>query len=213
MNSLVEFWRDLPGDATWHLEDFKVLHRVDHGFQLDCLPGPFKGPLLTAPVVLLTLSPGYAPTDSIHAKSFAGQSYYARSRKGDCDLPSVDEHQGSANWSMRIIKQFGFHYDDVRSKVAFVNLSAYKSKTFDNWSMLNSLPSSREAVSWAQSRLFPQAEAGRRIVICLRSAKYWGLKEGRFGENLFVPKFTRSGIMCHGDERDYIIEKVRNAIQ
>lgn len=213
MNSLVEFWRDVPGDATWHPADHDILHRVSHGFQLDCLPGPFKGRLLTAPVVLLALSPGYLPWDSVHARSAAAQNYYARSRKGDHDLPSSDEHEGSEGWSKRIIKQFGVDYDEARSKVAFVNMGAYKSKDFKDWSMLSALPSSRAAVSWAQSELFPQAEAGKRIVVCLRSSKYWGLDEGAFGESLFVPKFTRGGIMCHGEMRDHIVACVRGAVR
>lgn len=212
MNSLVEFWRDIPGDANWHPADHHVLHRVGHGFQLDCLPGPFKGPLLTAPVVLLALSPGYLPSDRVHAGSVEGRSYYARSRKGNCDLPSANQHEGSEGWSKRIIKQFGVDYDDARSKIAFVNLGAYKSKEFNDWPMLSALPSSRAAVSWAQSELFPEAEAGKRIVVCLRSATYWGLDEGTFGESLFVPKFTRGGIMCHGVMRDHIVDCVRAAV-
>lgn len=212
MNSLIKFWLDVPGNATWHPADHDVLHRVNHGFQLDCLPGPFKGRLLTAPVVLLALSPGYLPSDSVHAQTAEGQDYYARSRRGDCDLPSADEHEGSQGWSTRIIKQFGVDYDDARSKIAFVNMGAYKSKDFNDSSMLSALPSSRAAVSWAQSELFPHGEAGDRIVICLRSAKYWGLGEGVFGESLFVPKFTRGGIMCHGEMRDHIVERVRSAV-
>lgn len=212
MNSLIEFWRDVPGDATWHPADYDVLHRVNHGFQLDCLPGPFNGRLKTAPIVLLALSPGYLPSDSVYAASAEGQDYYARSRNGDCDLPSAAEHEGSQGWSKRIIKQFGVDYDDARSKIAFVNMGAYKSKNFNDWPMLSALPSCRAALSWAQSDLFPQAEAGDRIVICLRSAKYWGLHEGVFGESLFVPKFTRGGIMCHGPLRDHIVDRVRGAI-
>lgn len=132
MSSLIRFWWDVPGDATRHPADCDVLHRVKHGFQLDCLPAPFIGRLLTAPIVLLALSPGYLPSDSVHAQTAEWQDYYARSRRGDCDLPSADKHEGSRSWSIRIIKQYGLEYTDVRSKIAVVNVGLYKSKKFSD---------------------------------------------------------------------------------
>lgn len=166
-------------------------------FRLDCLVSPFRGPLKTARVVLLFLSPGFDTRDAEHAKSPVGQACYARMRTGEYNLPSREDHASAWDWSAKIVRQFDLHYEDVLSKFAFLNIAAYKSRDFNDWAMLAALPSSRVTLDWAQSVLFPQAEAGKRVVVCLRSPRYWGLnesKEGkRFGKSLFAPICTRSG--------------------
>jgi hypothetical protein len=94
-----------------------------------------------------------------------------------------------------------------------LNIGAYHSKTFADAPLLAALPSSRASISWAQDVLFPEAEAGKRVVICLRSARFWGLKAGRqYGISLFAPHVTRGGHMKHGKMRKRIIESVRAII-
>jgi hypothetical protein len=75
---LLEFWSDVPGHAHEHPFDRKVLDGVPHSFERRCLPNPFFGPLRTARVVFLFLSPGFRPKDLEHARSEAGQAYYKR---------------------------------------------------------------------------------------------------------------------------------------
>jgi hypothetical protein len=58
-------------------------------------------------------------------------------------------------------------------KIAFLNVDAYHSEKFGDWHMLTALPSSRMALDWAQFELFGQAEEGKRVVVCLRSAQLW----------------------------------------
>lgn len=209
---IFEFWRDLAASDRIHPSDRQVFERLPqgaHGFQLDCLPGPFKGPLRTARVVLLFLSPGFKDVDREHAASEAGQAYYARSRTGDAPLPAREEHPASYDWSARIIRQFGVSYEEVRSEVAFLNIGPYKSAAFDDWPMLAALPSCRMSIDWAQTVLFPEAEAGKRVVICLRSARYWGLQKGhRYAGTLFAPEHTQAGAMLRGEERERIVEAV-----
>ena len=66
--------------------------------------------------------------------------------------------------------------------------------------------------------LFPQAEKGERVVVCLRSAGYWGLFLGKerkgqaFGKGLFVPACTPDGTMHHGPLRARFGEAVRSAV-
>jgi hypothetical protein len=59
------------------------------------------------------------------------------------------------------------------------------------------LPSSRVTLDWAQGFLFPQALRRERIVICMRSAAYWGLEAGKKyrGSWLFAPDTTRNGYL------------------
>jgi hypothetical protein len=62
--------------------------------------------------------------------------------------------------------------------------------------------------------LFPQAERGEKVVICLRLARFWGHKQGeRYGHSLFAPPVNRSGPMVHGEMREQIIEAVKSIIE
>ena len=60
----------------------------------------------------------------------------------------------------------------VEDKVALLNIGAYHSVDVRSFASLLALLSSRVSLGWAQDVLFPEAEAGKRIVICLRSASY-----------------------------------------
>lgn len=203
----------MPVDKYEHPKDTLVLDRMEHSFSRDCLPGPYAGPLKTAPVVLLFLSPGLDPGDPAHCAGEDGRNYYAKQRTGNHELPSKDEHPAAYNWLNRIIKQFGISYEQASSTVATLNIGAYKSKTFDDWAMLAALPSSRISLDWAQSVLFPQAVAGERIVVCLRSPKYWGLRLDTEIGSLYCPKCTRGAIMLRGKRRDQIAEAIKTAVQ
>jgi hypothetical protein len=100
-----------------------------------------------------------------------------------------------------------------------LNIGAYHSKTFTDYPLLAALPSSRVSIDWAQSVLFPQAMRGERVVVCLRSAHFWGLAAGnQYGQSLFAPSVTRRGdIMKKTAEqkrmRQAIIRAVKRAIE
>lgn len=186
-----------------------MLQRIKHNFAPDCLPGAYRGRLRTAAVVLLFLSPGLDSTDAAHGATKEGRHYYARQRTGRCDLPNEEEHPSAYKWLNRIIRQFDIDYEQARSTVATLNIGAYKSKSFKDWPMLAALPSSRVGLDWAQSFLFPQAEAGERVVVCLRSQNYWGLEIGEPVGSLFCPPVNRNAIMLKGEMR----ERVKVAVQ
>jgi hypothetical protein len=97
--------------------------------------------------------------------------------------------------------------------LAVLNICAYHSKAFDDTPLLAALPSGRVSISWAQNVLFPEAEAGDRVVVCLRSPRFWGFKEDeQYGSSLFAPPVTRGGHMEHGTMRERIIGAVKSAI-
>jgi hypothetical protein len=78
---------------------------------------------------------------------------------------------------------------------------------------LLALPSSPVSLGWAQDVLFPDAEAGKRIVICMRSASYWGLEQGRKYEgSLFAPEVNRSGYLLKNHENDRLVELVQKRL-
>jgi hypothetical protein len=213
---IFEFWKEAAPNDTTHPRDRYVLDRVRHSFDLRCLPGPFSGPLRTAPVVLLYLTPGWSPEDIDEAATPEGQARYAERRTGHQPLEGPEDHLPGWKWWSSRTKVFG-PWHQLRDKIAILEISGYHSRTFTNEHVLTALPSSRIALDWAQEVLFPQAERGDRVVICMRSPQYWGLgKRSRYGQSLFVPAVTRGGHMLrtgeHGSVRDEIFSTVREAI-
>jgi hypothetical protein len=212
MVDIFAFWSGLSeNDARIHPADKNVLSRVKHPFEHRCFAEPFRGRLQTAPVVLLFLSPGLHERDL--AASAEEHSYYSRQREGHCDLPTELEHRTARDWAIKVIKQFDVEYEIARSTIAVLNISPYRSKSFNDWHLLAALPSARVALSWAQTVLFPKAEEGERTVVCLRSPSYWGLgKTSKIGKSLFSPRCTRGGIMLRGNDRAEIVSAVKAGI-
>jgi hypothetical protein len=208
---IFEFWRGVAPNAYEHPADSKVFARIkNHGFDLKELPGCFMGPLRTAPVVLLFLSPGSSGGDR---PSPVIVKWHDRNRSGDEPLVSSAIHAPTHRWWMRRTKCFQCEPEKLARKVAIFNIGAYHSKTFKDHGLLAALPSSRVALDWAQSTLFPAAEAGERVVICLRAARYWGLETGRkYKGTLFAPNVTRGGHM-HKKDQKKIVAAVKRAIE
>jgi hypothetical protein len=206
---LFEFWGVIAPSERVHPADRDMLNRVDHAFNLDCLPTCFMGPLRTAPVVLLFLSPGFHDEDLLEATSEPGQSRYMELRRGLQPLPGPEEHGPAWRWWVSRTRCFGKKWGNLRTKIAVLNIGAYHSRTFIDAPLLAALPSSRASLEWAQTVLFPQAIAGDRAVVCLRSSRFWGLAEGRqYGCSLYAPEVTRGGHMCNGSMRETIIRDV-----
>jgi hypothetical protein len=213
MDDIFSFWSDLSEEeARIHPCDKKVLSRVNNPFEHTCFAEPFRGRLQTAPVVLLFLSPGLHERDL--SASTQDREYYSRQREGHCDLPTESEHRTAFDWAKRVTKQFDIDYETARPKVAVLNISPYRSKSFNDWHLLAALPSARITLDWAQNVLFSEAEEGKRIVVCLRSSAYWGLgRTTKSGKSLYAPKCNRAGIMkVLGGDRDEIVSAVKRAV-
>jgi hypothetical protein len=219
---IFEFWQGVPGDAKVHPEDRAVFGRISsdadqgHGFNLNCLPSPFAGPLRTAPVVMLYLNPGLAPQDEQEADDPSAQERQFKQRQGDAALPGEEDYASAWKWWSERTKRFG-ELSQFRDRIAFLNIAPYHSTDFRDPAMLAALPSCRAAIDWAQTVLFPQAEAGNRLVLCMRSAQVWGLgRKRRYGKGLFAPAMTRGGHMLgEGDDvgsRDEVVAAVRGAL-
>lgn len=219
--NIFRFWAKIKPHEKIHPADRDVFDRVGrrgHGLDLRCLPHCFVGPLKTAPVVLLFLSPGLDKHDLKDARTPQGRSRYARERKGYLPFRSQGEHPTGHRWLISRTKAFGVELEKLRHKIAVLNVGAYHSKEFKDYSLLAALPSSRASLEWAQKKLFPQAIRGERVVICLRAARYWGLKEGKkYGRSLFAPTVVRGGHMGKKTRKQKkmradVIRAVRKAI-
>jgi hypothetical protein len=213
IQDIFEFWSQIDRGEHIHPADKSVFARMrpeKHGFRLDCLPGCFGGRLRDAPVVLLYLSPGFGKQDIVDAKTDGGKDYYARRWIGY--EPLREFGSGKSSWMSSRTKIFG-NFETVKDKLALLNIGSYHSVNVSSFSSLLSLPSSRVSLGWAQDALFPDAEAGKRIVICMRSAAYWGLEQGRkYKGSLFAPMVNRSGHLLKNDENRRLVDVVRNRL-
>ena len=207
---LFDFWSRIGPADHIHPADRDVFGRINHGFSDCCLPCCFMGPLKTAPVVLLYLSFGLDDEDRVEATSERGQDRYMKMRLGTQPLPGPDEHRIAWKWWVSRTKCFGKNWQDLRTKIAVLEIAAYHSRTFKDVPLLAALPSSRASIDWAQAVLFPQAIAGERAVVCLRSSAFWGLEEGRqYERSLYAPRVTQGGFMLlHQPMRETIIRDV-----
>lgn len=214
MSDIFEFWSRIDRGEHVHPADAEVLKRMEperHGFELGCLPAAFAGRLRTAPVVLLFLSPGFDKEEPEQAKLDQVKDYYVKRWSGDEPL-RADDPKPTRTWIESRVRPFGA-YDAIASNISLLNIGCYHSRDVSSFGSLLALPSSRVSLDWAQAHLFPEAEAGKRIVICMRSAVYWGLEVGRrYGHGLFAPHVTRRGDLIKNDDYAALIKLVRSRV-
>jgi hypothetical protein len=209
MQGIFDFWKDVGPAVHVHPADRPVLAHSDHSFDLKCLPVPFYGPLKDAPVVLLYLAPGRTRRDIADAKSASGRELIYRRRQGNEPLSGRNPNSW---WALRT-RCFEVPQEILGSKLAVLEICPYHSEGFHDWPLLAALPSSRAAIAWAQEVLFPRARASKRIVICMRAARYWGLVPGQTAEGfLFAPQTTRHGHMMKTPMRKKIIKEVQSLL-
>lgn len=214
MTDIFDFWAECPPDARQHPQDAPVFARAgDMGFDLRCLPSNVWGPLRTAKLVLLFLSPGFDESDVAYADKPSSHALFARRRQGIAALDGPSEHPAAWKWLRSRLRAFSRTPVELRDKVAILNIGAYHSKTFKDTHALMALPSSRAAIGWAQSVLFPEAERGERVVVCLRKSRAWGLRKGQiYPGTLYAPHVNAAGYMAKGPHRKAIIRAARKAM-
>ena len=129
---LFEFWSACSPTDRIHPTDRDVFDRLkdSHGFDLQCLPCCFMGPLKTAPVVLLYLSFGLDDEDLVEATCERGRDRYMKMRLGTQPLPGPDEHRIAWTWWTSRTKCFGGKWQDLRTKIATLEICAYHSRKF-----------------------------------------------------------------------------------
>lgn len=212
---IFDFWGQISPSQKIHPADKPIFDRLrtdGHNFNLNTLPGCFAGPLKTAKIVLLYMSPGLSPYDEEIANTKEGQKLASRYRTGHEPLRESDT-PGSQWWQLRT-NCFGVDKNVIAQNTAILNIGAYHSKTMEDPELLAALPSCRVALNWAQTVLFPQAISGDRIVICLRAAKFWGLRQNsKYGKSLYAPKVNRTGYMNHTPLREEIIASVKKKVK
>jgi hypothetical protein len=107
---IFEFWSRMPRGANIHPDDQPIFDRLNpkkHGFQLGCLPASFNGPLRTAGLILLYLSPGFEGHEVRDAKTPEWQDYYFRRWQGNEPI------RADASWVKSRTAYFG-NWEDLR---------------------------------------------------------------------------------------------------
>lgn len=116
---IFKFWAQVRRNETIHPADREVLARIEHGFDTKCLPNCMMGPLRTAPVVMLYLSPGLSTQDRRDARTEQGQQRYEKIRRGNQPLPGPDEHRSAFNWWTQRTNVFSMDWQRLRENIAF----------------------------------------------------------------------------------------------
>jgi hypothetical protein len=212
MTDIFDFWSQIgPADHIHPADRDSFAQYPTHGFDHRGLPGCFMGPLRTASVVLLYLSPG--ADDGADADSQVNRQRQMRMRGGYESLPSPNDNEATWRWWSSRTACFDKDWDFLRTRMAFLNIGAYHSKEVKQTRMLLTLPSSRVTLDWVNRTLFPQAIAGERVVVCMRSQRLWNLAGGQTGRALFAPAVTRGGYMHHGLMREVVVATVKGYLR
>ncbi len=94
MVDIFDFWsRISPADRIHPADRESFIRHPNHGFDHRGLPGCFMGPLRTAAVVLLYLSPG--ADDGADAESEINRERQTRMRAGNEPLPSETDNEAT----------------------------------------------------------------------------------------------------------------------
>jgi hypothetical protein len=218
--TVLQHWmKATPDHLHIHPDDAVALRSNSHAFELDTLVGPWMGPIRTAEVVLLYLNPGVnragTGEEVMAAQDSDVRAEMIQNLHGSAPLPSFKSNPKGYKWTTEKLEQFGVSYAAASSKVAFLNLMPYRSDDGSKDAhMRKRLKSSLLMLEWAQDTLFPEARSGKRVVVCMRSARLWGLQNGqRYGEALYAPETNRSGYILHRPTRGPAREEVAKAVR
>jgi hypothetical protein len=113
----LKFWWKAANSLQQHPDDEAVLRTKRHHFRLDTLVGPFQGPVRTAPVVLLTLNPGWSGVEPGEAKMPKVREAMVCNLKSDAPLTWFETNPEGLKWTRSVVQQFGVTYDRARMKV------------------------------------------------------------------------------------------------
>jgi hypothetical protein len=217
----INFWSKCT-DLQEHPDDTAVLkaHQHTHQLQTSVLIDPWRGPIRTAPVILLTLNGGLVGNgeEAVAAQMPAARASMTHNLTGNAPLPNWEGNPAGRGWTERRLNAFGLTYRSAADKVAFVNLISYKSRDGALYKhMASLLPSSRATAAWMRDTIFPEAEAGRRTVVCLVSHRHWTLVPGtKRGKALYAPHTNRRYDLLYdqksGPTRQEIEQAIRRAV-
>lgn len=218
MRTPVDFWNISPEDLR--TSDGRFVHPEDrsevenlfdyHKKYLETFPAPYWGPLKTAKLVLAYAGPGNTVREGVNGDAGQAQSLDWLKRRhislsGDAPLDKELYHDRLQSWFRTrlrsVLKDNDIDLlDRFADVIAFVNLTAYRGEE-TKWEEVAFLPSTQIMRDWARSSLFPDAEAGKRVVIIMRAHKWWGIRKAPWSKgSLFAPPVNRSGVLLSEQE-------------
>ena len=180
-------WTDVVGAPDFGAEDRTAFH-------LGLLPQPFMGDLKNAEIYLLTLNPGYSPTDYFGEHCVPGfrKALLRNLRQDHTSQTTPNLHLdpqyawsgGYVYWHTRlsgIISQFAseqkWSYAKARSKLgeklAIIELIPYHSASFNRTSLLYKLKSAELAKEFVEKHVAKRVENEQAIILMHRKRKVW----------------------------------------
>lgn len=175
MMGLPEYWMALKKtDLGWaHPEDLMAFRSSQHSFNLDFPPPAFVGDILNARLIVLAANGGYKK--DVTSKEFAAPGSEDRYMERLTDPSHVD-------WSEVAPYYRGINYADLvfSGAAVIVNACAYRSPKIsnepENRKLIERLSSVRFTRRWLLETIFPEAEAGQRLIIGKRHG-LWNLPQ------------------------------------
>lgn len=182
-----EFWSRCGKDAKQHPDDALFLKELQNlrgrykrpaTFEFQFPPSPFDGPLEHARLVICLANPRYTGLQGDIS------TIILRQRHGTAPLPPEwDDWYGP-----RIAKRLGSSMDELRTKVAVLNVCPYASERMDGpeTSLAAGLPSVWAAQRHLRDVLIPRARNGGLQLVFLRKHELWGITEGWVCDHIHV---------------------------
>jgi len=187
-------WKHFLKDPHFNSFDPKGLH-------LSLIPKPFIGNIDSAPVVILTLNPGWKPIDYFaeHCVKQYRRALVANLRLGfkKSRFPNVflnpefSWHSGFTYWHGRLAEVIAKFATDaampridalsfVSKSIAMLELVPYHSASFGLTDrVMSGLHSVQLARSFLTEVILPRTKASQVLLVVVRQAKRWELSEGR----------------------------------
>lgn len=163
-DDLPTYWGRMHRSALgWtHPDDERVLGSEPHTFNLQYPPPAFVGNVTSAKVIILVANGGYDPR--VTPREFEAPSsetlYLQRlTQPTTAKWSEVAPYYGRVNYAAMLFSGLA----------AAVNLCAYRSPKISqepaNRRVIRNLPSARYNQDWLANTVFPQAEAGERLIV------------------------------------------------
>jgi hypothetical protein len=183
VDDLVRFWSRLPNGAYVHPADEAALRHnpatlQDAPLRTDHVPVPWYGPVLSADIYLLFLNPGARTTPAWERAQRDHEAVLRENLSGRENnylfTPGYQEADGGAKWLSRVLGDVASEEEVVATRLAVIQIVAYRSRTFRDGRMVGTLASSRAMLAAVHEDLLPRARRGDILIACMRSATKWG---------------------------------------
>jgi hypothetical protein len=135
--------------------------------------------VLSADVYLLFLNPGVRATPAWERAQRDHEAVLRENLSGQARnylfTPGYRGDDGGADWLLPRLNGVGSE-EEMATRLAVLQIVAYRSRTFTDDHMVGALASSRAMLAAVHEDLLPRARRGEILIACMRSATKWGFR-------------------------------------